>query len=44
MVYNDNRKTVESIWFDGEKKTGKVDFKTRLGNIPQTPKIDDPPG
>lgn len=36
-------KTVEYIWLDGEKPTGKIRSKTRLVNIPQTPKIDDFP-
>lgn len=36
-------KTVEYIWLDGAKPTGKIRSKTRLVNIPQTPKIDDFP-
>lgn len=36
-------KTVEYIWLDGAKPTGKISSKTRLVNIPQTPKIDDFP-
>ena len=36
-------KTVEYIWLDGAKPTGKIRSKTRLLSIPQVPKIDDFP-